>query len=58
MIRAGAALALAAVLSGCVVYTVAETAVDATATAAGTAVDVTAGAVDLAIPDDDDDDDA
>ena len=59
--RTAAGLALAAVLAiapaGCIVYDVAETAVDVTTTAVGTAVDVTAGAVRLAIPDGDDDED-
>lgn len=59
--RAAAGLALAVVLAfapaGCIVYDVAETAVDVTTTAVGTAVDVTAGAVRLAIPDGDDDED-
>ena len=56
-----ARLALAGLLAiapaGCVVYDVAETAVDVTTTAVGTAVDVTAGAVRLAVPDGDDDED-
>ena len=49
MRRAAAALVLLAMLSGCIAYTVAETAVDV----AATAVDVTAGAVDLVVPDGD-----
>ncbi len=43
-------------LSGCVAYTVVDTAVDVGTTVVGTAVDVTAGAVDLVIPDSDDED--
>ena len=41
-------------LGGCVVYTVADTAVDVVSTTVETTVDVTAGAVDLVIGDDDD----
>ena len=41
-------------LSGCVAYTVVDTAVDVTATAVGTTADVAAGAVDLVVPDDED----
>ena len=44
------------VLSGCVAYTIVDTAVDVTTTAVETTIEVTAGAVDLLVPDDDDDD--
>ena len=53
--RTAAALALAAMLGGCAVVTVADTAVDVAATAVGTTVDVAAGAVDVVVPDGDDD---
>ncbi len=47
-------------LTGCVVYSVTDTAVSTTASVAGTAVSTTAsvagGAVDLIVPDGDDDD--
>lgn len=52
--RLAGAVALLAGLGGCIVYDVAETAVDVTTTAVGAAVDVTAGAVDLVVPDGDD----
>lgn len=48
--------ALVLLLTGCVVTTVVGTAVDVTTTAVGTAVDVGAGAVDLVVPDSDEDD--
>ncbi|MEM9043774.1 MAG: hypothetical protein AAGC81_03695 [Pseudomonadota bacterium] len=48
---------LAIVLSGCVAYTVVDTAVDVTTTVVGTTVDVAAGAVDVVVGDDDDEDD-
>lgn len=41
--------------SGCVAYTVVDTAVGVTTTVVGTTVDVAAGAVDLVIPDSDED---
>ena len=41
-------------LSGCVAYTVVDTASSVTATAVETTVDVTAGDVDLVVPEDDD----
>jgi hypothetical protein len=44
-------------LSGCAAVAVVDTAVSVTATTVETAVDVTAGAVDLVIPDSDDDPD-
>jgi len=44
------ALVMAA-LQGCIAYTVASTAVSVTATAVETTADVIGGAVDLAIPD-------
>jgi len=47
-------LATALAQTGCVAYTVVDTAVGVTTTAVGTAVDVTAGAVDLVVPDSDD----
>ncbi|MEO1494649.1 MAG: hypothetical protein AAFV19_21075 [Pseudomonadota bacterium] len=56
MTRLAAAVLALAVLSGCVAYTVVDTAVDVTTTAVGAAVGVTAGAVDLVIPDSDDED--
>jgi hypothetical protein len=54
--RIAAVLAALATLPGCIAYTVASTAVGVTATAVETAADVVGGAVDLAIPDDDEDD--
>jgi hypothetical protein len=50
-----AALLLCAATGGCVVYTVAATAVDVGATAVGVTADVVGGAVDLVVPDGDDD---
>lgn len=43
-------------LSGCIAYTVVDTAVDVTTTTVGAAVDVTGAAVDLVIPDGEDED--
>lgn len=48
-------LTLLAALQGCIAYTVASTAVSVTATAVETTADVVGGAVDLVIPEDDDD---
>lgn len=50
-----AALLLGSATTGCVVYTVASTAVDVGATAVGVTADVIGGAVDLVVPDGDDD---
>ncbi len=55
--RVAALLALAALPGGCVAYTVASTAVSVTATAVETSADIVGGAVDLVIPDGDDEDD-
>lgn len=49
-------LALGTALAGCAVVSVVDTAVSVTATAVETTVDVAAGAVDLVVPDGDDDD--
>jgi hypothetical protein len=61
MARLACLFGLLGLLSGCVVYSVADTAVSTTASVAGTAVSTTAkvagGAVDLVIPDDDDEED-
>jgi hypothetical protein len=46
-------LTLLAPLQGCIAYTVASTAVSVTATAVETTADVVGGAVDLVIPEDD-----
>jgi hypothetical protein len=53
-LRLATLLTLFAALQGCIAYTVASTAVSVTATAVETTADVIGGAVDLAIPDDDD----
>ena len=57
MTRLAAAVAIALLSGGCIAYTVAATAVSATATVVETTVDVGAaavgGAVDLVTPDDD-----
>lgn len=50
-------VAAAMLLSGCAVYTVVDTAVSVGATAVETTADVAAGAVDIIVPDGDDDDD-
>jgi hypothetical protein len=50
-------LATAGALSGCIAYSVASTAVSVTGTVIETSADVVGGAVDLAIPDGDDEDD-
>ena len=50
-------LATAGALCGCIAYSVASTAVSVTGTVIETSADVVGGAVDLAIPDGDDEDD-
>ncbi|MBY8978092.1 hypothetical protein KHP62_19940 [Rhodobacteraceae bacterium NNCM2] len=51
--RLGAFGVLAFGLSGCIAYTVADTAVSVVSTTVETTVDVAAGAVDLVVGDDD-----
>jgi hypothetical protein len=53
--RVACVLLLCAATGGCVVYTVAATAVDVGATAVGVTADVVGGAVDLVVPDGDED---
>lgn len=53
MVRAFAALAIAACLPGCIVYSVASTAVSVTGTAIGATADVVGAAVDAVVPDSD-----
>lgn len=53
--HAVAALFMVSAISGCAAVSVVDTAVSVTATTVETAVDVTAGAVDLVIPDSEDD---
>ncbi|MEM7236724.1 MAG: hypothetical protein AAF317_08955 [Pseudomonadota bacterium] len=53
--RALLLLTLCWATSGCIAYTVADTAVDVVATTVETTVDVAAGTVDLVVGDDDDD---
>ena len=57
MLRLLITCAIGCVLSGCVAYTIVDTAVDVTTTAVETTVGVTAGAVDLLVPDADDEGD-
>ncbi|MEM6932734.1 MAG: hypothetical protein AAF526_04025 [Pseudomonadota bacterium] len=49
------ALILCGATTGCIAYTVADTAVDVVTTTVETTVDVAAGTVDLVVGDDDDD---
>lgn len=53
--RAFFVLALATPLQGCIAYTAASTAVSVTGTLLETSADIVGGAVDLVIPDGDDD---